>query len=154
MNIIEHNNLVDANGFLNPLLGRYRNGTPNPDDLVHLGNRGIRYFVRNFKNKILHRRSSPTGRAQPPNPATKPQHTVASTTPPWSGGSNHTSGSIYPMGSHFPPPPFPGWHCPPFPSPSPPFTLPSLGPTAGVHQSDRNTFNTHFPSLTDGGSQL
>ena len=35
--IIEHYNLVNENGFLNPLFGRYRNGLTNPDDPIHLG---------------------------------------------------------------------------------------------------------------------
>ena len=55
--VVEHNNLVDQYGFLDPLLGRFKRGIPNPDDLIHLGPSGLKRFVRNFKDSILHKKS-------------------------------------------------------------------------------------------------
>ena len=49
INVIEHSNLVDQFGFLNPVLGRHKRGLPNPDDHVHLGPNGIKRFVLNIK---------------------------------------------------------------------------------------------------------
>ena len=56
--IVEHNNLVDQYGFLDPLLGRFKRGIPNTDDLIHLGPSGLNRFVRNFEVSILHKKSS------------------------------------------------------------------------------------------------
>ena len=60
--IVEHNNLVDQYGFLDPLLGRFKRSIPNTDDLIHLGPSGLKRFVRNFKDLILHKKSSSSNR--------------------------------------------------------------------------------------------
>ena len=60
VDIIEHYNLVDLNGFLNPSLGRFRKGLPNTNDLINLGNNGIKRFVLNIKNKIMHKNIFPS----------------------------------------------------------------------------------------------
>ena len=52
--VIEHLNLVDVNGFLDPNLGRFKRGLPNINDQIHLGINGIKRFVLNIKNKIMH----------------------------------------------------------------------------------------------------
>ena len=44
-------------GFLNPSLGRYKKGLPNTNDLIHLGNNGIKRFKLNINNKIMHKTS-------------------------------------------------------------------------------------------------
>ena len=49
---------MDQYGFLDPLLGRFKRGIPNPDDLIHLGPSGLKRFVRYFKDSILHKKSS------------------------------------------------------------------------------------------------
>ena len=54
VDIIEHYNLGDLNGFINPSLGRFKKGLPNTNDLIHLGNNGIKRFVLNIKNNIMH----------------------------------------------------------------------------------------------------
>ena len=154
LNVIEHSNLVDSNGFLNPLLGRYRNGIPNSDDQIHLGASGLRSFVQNIKSKILYRKSSPTRRTQPLSSVSRPQHLQPTTSPPWSGAGSHASGPSNPPGLQFPPPPFPGWPIPPFPGPCPPVPFPSPQPSVGTHHSDRIRFNTQFPTLTNDGYQL
>ena len=60
--VVEHNNLVDHYGFLDPLLGRFKRSIPNPDDLIHLGPSGLKRFFRIFKDSILHKNSSPSNR--------------------------------------------------------------------------------------------
>ena len=55
--VVEHNNLMDQYGFLDPLLGRLKRGIPNPDDLIHLGPSGLKRIIRNFKDSILHKKS-------------------------------------------------------------------------------------------------
>ena len=55
------------NGFLNPSLGRFWKGLPNTNDLIHIGNNGIKRFVLNMKNNIMHKTSSHS-RTQPYTP--------------------------------------------------------------------------------------
>ena len=76
--IVEHNNLVDQYGFLDPLLGRFKRGIPNTDDLIHLGPSGLNRFVRNFEVSILHKKSSSSNRrhnSSLPLPRTTETHT-------------------------------------------------------------------------------
>ena len=49
IDIVEHNNLTDSNGYLDANLGRFSNGVPNFNYHVHLGNTEIKRFVLNIK---------------------------------------------------------------------------------------------------------
>ena len=75
--VVEHNNLVDQYGFLGPILGRFKRGIPNPDDLIHLGPSGLKRFVRNFKDSILHKKSPSVNR----RPNTSLPHSRTTDTP-------------------------------------------------------------------------
>ena len=75
VSIIEHHNLLDNNGFLNPVLGRYKRGLPSLDDHIHLGINGLKRFVNNIKSRILYKKSS-VGLTQPvaAPPQEEPSH--------------------------------------------------------------------------------
>ena len=154
--VIEHHNLLDQFGFLNPILGRYKRGIPNPNDHVHLGPNGIKRFVNSVKSMILHKRSplameGNNVRIQPTS--FEPRATQPSSHPLWSlsdcaGPSSQTQ---YPA---FPPAPYPEpiWAHSPAPRqvPTPGHPIPGLG--YGNHHG-RARYNSHFPPLTSDGYQ-
>ena len=126
VSIIEHHNLLDENGFLNPVLGRYKRGLPNKEDPIHLGINGLKRFVNNIKTRILHKKSS-VGLTQPvaaPNPRrTQQPSQLPPFTTPWSGVRNPAITPFRPIG----------------PPPCPVPTLPSHILPRMVHTPSRNT---------------
>ena len=150
INVIEHSNLVDQFGFLNPVLGRHKRGLPNPDDHVHLGPNGIKRFVLNIKNTILRKKSQPVrgnvGRNQPsptppPGPSRAIQHPHPITAAPWANSSIPADGSSHAPALGFPPRP----SCP-----NPSLTYAS---SVGDHQFGGPRYHSIYPSLTCDGYQ-
>ena len=56
--VIDNCILGTDSGILPPDYGRYSGGMPNPNDIVHLGRKGIRLFCRNIKRSIMHKGGS------------------------------------------------------------------------------------------------
>ena len=132
--------------IINPSLGRFRKGLPNTNDLIHLRNNGIKRFVLNLKNNIMHKTSSQartqpsyTGASQPPFPtSTAPwQH--------WSIPNPQTASCLSPPQSQLPsqPPFFVG---PPVHSS---FFLPAPG--SGYYQNSNTMYQSLYPSLAYDG---
>ena len=142
VDVIEHFNLVDVNGFLDPNLGRFKRGLPNINDQIHLGINGIKRFVLNIKNKIMHKKSL--------NGTTQPSHSRASQFPlptstapwqQWSSGRTPTASPTHPSGN---------------PSlPSNPNPIPFSAPTSGIgnHQHSSTMYQALFPSISADGYQ-
>ena len=161
LNIIEHHNLVDQFGFLNPVLGRYKRGIPNPNDHVHVGPNGIKRFVKNIKSMVLHKKPPLFERsAERTQPAPfYPRATQQSPHPPRpyvrdsTGGSNqHFCPPLYPP---YPPLPLSGpqWSSSLVPREAQPLGFPSPGLGVGNHH-DRARYNSNFPPLTSDGYQF
>ena len=140
--IIEHFNLVNENGFLDPNLGRFKRGVPNVNDQIHLGSNGIKRFVLNIKNKIMHKKS-PNGKTQPSHPRASQLPLPTSTAPwqRWTSGHSPTASLAHPS-SH---PSFLG-----HPSPAP-FPSPTSG--IGSHQQGSTMYQALFPSIIADGCQ-
>ena len=142
VDVIEHFNLVDVNGFLDPNLGRFKRGLPNINDQIHLGINGIKRFVLNIKNKIMHKKSL--------NGTTQPSHSRASHFPlptstapwqQWSSGRTPTASPTHPSGN---------------PSLlSNPNPIPFSAPTSGIgnHQHSSTMYQALFPSISADGYQ-
>ena len=143
VDIVEHFNLVDERGFLNPTLGRYKRGLPNSNDFIHLGNNGIKRFVLNIKSKVLNRKSL-NGKTQPSHSRTSQLPPPTSTVPwqRWSSGYPLTTSS-----SHSP-----VQYPTSFSNPSPTL-LPAPVSSAGNHQHVNATYQAMFPSMTTDGCQ-
>ncbi len=138
--VIEHDSLVDRYGFLNPILGRFRRGRPNPDDHVHLGAEGIKRFVLNIKNKIMYRKlfGLTRGKAEP-LPSSSARGPWASSQPPYPTSTTPWYGGVPP--SRGPPLPHPAL------SPGPEsFNGSHLFGSIGHYESQ-------FPGLTSDGYQ-
>ena len=137
--VVEHNNLVDQYGFLDPLLGRFKRGIPNPDDLIRLGPSGLKRFVRNFKDSILHKKSPSVNRRH----NTSLPHSRTTETPdlPPQVGRRPSTG-VTPCPTWLPELRHSGFPRPLYPGP-----LPNFAPGIGGHQLDFTRFNTQFPSL-------
>ena len=148
VDIIEHYNLVDQNGFLNPSLGRFKKGLPNTNDLIHLGNNGIKRFVLNIKNKIMHKTSS-QARTQPSFTRANQSPLPTSTVPwqHWSSPNPQTDSSSSPPLTQPPSQP-PAFVRPPVPSS---FSLPASG--SGYHQNSNTMYQSLYPSLAYDGYQ-
>ena len=148
VDIIEHYNLVDQNGFLNPSLGRFKKGLPNTNDLIHLGNNGIKRFVLNIKNKIMHKTSS-QARTQPSFTRANQSPLPTSTVPwqHWSSPHPQTDSSSSPPLTQPPSQP-PAFVRPPVPSS---FSLPASG--SGYHQNSNTMYQSLYPSLAYDGYQ-
>ena len=142
VDVIEHFNLVDVNGFLDPNLGRFKRGLPNINDQIHLGINGIKRFVLNIKNKIMHKKSL--------NGTTQPSHSRASQFPlptstapwqQWSSGRTPTASPTHPSGN-------PSLLSNPNPIP---FSAPTSG--IGSHQHSSTMYQALFPSISADGYQ-
>ena len=55
MFVIDNSILGDEGGCMPSKYGRFRNSTPNVNDIVHLGREGIKVFCVNIKNSIMSR---------------------------------------------------------------------------------------------------
>ena len=141
---IEHFNLVDESGFLNPSFGRFKRGLPNSNDLIHLGNSGIKRFVLNIKSKIMYKKS-PNGRTQPSLNRASQLPLPRSTSPwqQWSSGCPPTTSSLPPSSQN---PTFLGT-----PSPSP---FPASLSVVGNHQFSNTMYQSSFPSIAADGCQF
>ena len=60
--LIEHPKFSGEEGLLRDEFGRFRDGLPNPIDILHLGEKGIRLFAQQIKYRILERQSSTRGK--------------------------------------------------------------------------------------------
>ena len=145
VDIIEHYNLVDQNGFLNPILGRFKKGLPNTNDLIHLGKNGIKCFVLNIKNKIMHKTSS-KARTQPSFTRASQSPLPTSTVPwqHWSSPNPQTDSSSSPSLTQ----PAPCLSKAPVPSS---FSLPASGSV--YHQNSNTMYQSLYPSLAYDGYQ-
>ncbi len=56
--IIDHSILGSDSGTLPPELGRFSDGRPNPNDIIHLGRKGITLFCKSIKRCIMQKGSS------------------------------------------------------------------------------------------------
>ena len=142
VSIIEHHNLVDQFGYLNPLLGRYRRGIPNPDDHIHLGPKGIKNFVRNLKSAVLRKPSSVRGidaRSQPaiPHPPRVTQHpSLTPTAPPWTSLFSNAESSTHAFTPYYPA------------TPAYPFHAPASQSSVSSHQQVDPRYNSQYPTLS------
>ena len=160
VNVIEHHNLLDQFGFLNPVLGRYKRGLPNPNDHIHLGPNGIKRFVKSIKSMVLHRKSiSVEGNVERIQPShLHPRDTQQSGTSFWAAMRDSAGSSAPPSGPPlyptYPPTPFPGprWSGSPAPRPLNPLGHPASGLGFGNHL-DRARYHSQFPPLTSDGYQ-
>ena len=57
ISVLEHSTLADSNGSLIDDFGRFTDGRPNPQDVIHLGKAGIRILCSNIKKTIIKRKS-------------------------------------------------------------------------------------------------
>ena len=153
--VIEHHNLLDQFGFLNPVLGRHKKGLPNPNDHIHLGPNGIKRFVKSIKSMIVHRRSLPVHgnveRTQPSHShATAAQHPPS---PLWASAGSSLPSSP-PLHPPYPPAPLPGlaWTGSSAARPGTPLGHPASVLGFGNHH-DRVRYHTQFPPLTSDGYQ-
>ena len=149
--IIRHMSLVDRNGMLDPLLGRFdRYGKPDGDDYLHLGNAGIGVFVKTIKSCVLFKRQSDGSSIPSSAPtATGPSRLVSSsqsrpTGPPASG--SYPSIPTLPSRMHHPPGP---WFPPVPPAGYPPGSRFGNYP-AYAQALTRPNFQFRGPSLNDG----
>ena len=160
VNVIEHHNLLDQFGFLNPVLGRYKRGLPNPNDHVHLGPNGIKRFVKSIKSMILHRKSLPVeGNVERTQPSSPHPRAAQHSPPPFWQTVEESAGSsappLYPpFFPPFPPAPFPrpGWAGSFAPGPVNPPGHPASGLGIDSHH-DRVRYHSQFPPLTSDGYQ-
>ena len=160
LTVIEHHNLVDQFGFLNPILGRYKRGLPNPNDHIHLGPNGIKRFVNNIKSMILRKRLPPItveGNVRRTQPSLYPRATQLS---PWSIPMDPAGSSVQPLSRPLLPPyptssfPIPPWASSVTPRQATPSSLgvPIPGLDFGNHY-DRVRYQSQFPPLTSDGYQ-